>query len=299
MTTLQKYQNGNCFVEIFDDGTKVRSCEGDPNPEFPESIDVKCTDYCEGAGCRFCHENSTVNGIHSDYSVAQKVFSGLAAGTELAIGGGNPLDWPYLSQSLEFLNNIGVISNITVNSLHIKDNKDRIRDFAQRKLVHGVGISYFSNKLNECAELANENGNIIFHLIMGVHSVKDLQDIVDKVNKPKVLLLGYKQFGRGINFHSQKIDNTIYEWYTNIHKFFGKDIILSFDNLGIKQMNLRRFFVKDDWSKFYMGDDGKFTMYIDLTKRQYAVSSTSKERFSIGDKSVRDMFSHIKSLCTS
>ena len=37
------------------------------------------------------------------------------------------------------------------------------------------------------------------------------------------------------------------------------------------------------WKQFYMGDDGKFTMYIDTVNCEYAVSSTSTNRYKYTD----------------
>ncbi len=44
---LSKYRNGNYNVAIFDDGTKIRYNNLDCLvPEFPESMDVKISNYC-------------------------------------------------------------------------------------------------------------------------------------------------------------------------------------------------------------------------------------------------------------
>lgn len=42
-----------------------------------------------------------------------------------------------------------------------------------------------------------------------------------------------------------------------------------------------------------MGDDGQFTMYIDLVDKEFAKSSTSSEGFKIKDNIV-DMFNMVK-----
>ena len=80
--------------------------------------------------------------------------------------------------------------------------------------------------------------------------------------------------------------------HINIIKGFK---VVSFDNLAIDQLKLRRIFSNKDWNEFYMGDDGQFTMYIDLVEEKYALSSTSIERFEIMDDIV-DMFNVVKSL---
>lgn len=58
MEILNQYINGNTLVTIYNDGTKIREYNKDPQPEFPESIDLKITDYCD-MGCPYCHESST------------------------------------------------------------------------------------------------------------------------------------------------------------------------------------------------------------------------------------------------
>ena len=290
-----KYINGNYTIKIYDDGTKERIYDTDPTPEFPESMDVKITNYCVGADCKFCHERSDSNGKHGDLDFSIKLFSALPAGTELAIGGGDPTSHPNVEYMLSELKNIGVISNITVNSLHIRKNFAQLREWIQNKYIHGLGISYTPAMMDQCVAIAKESSNVVFHMIMGVNTVDDLNRLIEKVENPKVLLLGYKQYGRGESYYNEKVENTKYEWYVRLHEFFNKkNLTLSFDNLGIKQANLKRFFSDYKWKEFYMGDDGKFTMYFDMVKQQYAMSSTSKERFDIGNKTVKQMFSEIR-----
>ena len=62
---IGKYKNGNYRVIIMSDGTKIRAIQDGtiPNPDFPENMDVKITNYCD-IGCSFCYENSTINGCH-------------------------------------------------------------------------------------------------------------------------------------------------------------------------------------------------------------------------------------------
>lgn len=69
---LRQYNNGNHRVILYSDGTKIKETI-DPNVdhftyEYPESFDLKITDYCDG-GCSFCFvpgtqvklENNTKN----------------------------------------------------------------------------------------------------------------------------------------------------------------------------------------------------------------------------------------------
>lgn len=48
-----------------------------------------------------------------------------------------------------------------------------------------------------------------------------------------------------------------------------------------------------DWDKQYMGDDGKYTFYIDLVDGTYAKNSVSHIRYPINGKTIDEMFQHI------
>ena len=62
---LNTYKNGNYIVRIYEDGSKVRlTLDDDFNASFPESIDIKITNYCDN-NCPMCHENSSINGKHA------------------------------------------------------------------------------------------------------------------------------------------------------------------------------------------------------------------------------------------
>lgn len=282
---LYSYLNGNSQVTIFQDGSKYRVVKGSGNLTHPESIDVKITNYCD-AKCNYCHEQSTVNGQHADLNKLSKVLSVLPAGVEIAIGGGNPLSHPNLLVFLQRCSQQGLICNLTVNQKHIKSYQDLILSLIKDKLIYGLGISYLSSKsLQELIPLLLSTDNIVFHCIMGINKVEDISVLYNfcrQNNKIcKVLVLGYKEYGFGLNYFlkNQKIKENKYSWYTELASFFKtKDLVLSFDNLAIKQLDLSRYFTKQAWSTFYMGDDGQYTMYIDAVEQKYAVSSTSPNR---------------------
>lgn len=63
------------------------------------------------------------------------------------------------------------------------------------------------------------------------------------------MVLGYKDVGRGIKYHNEEVDFLKKEWYENLPKYIGK-IHLSFDNLAISQLNIRRFFTEESWRLF-------------------------------------------------
>ncbi len=301
MDLLHSYVNGNTTVELFDDGTKIRTYEGKPNAIHPESIDVKITDYCD-AGCNYCHEQSTKAGKHCDMFSLLRQLLLLPAGVEIAIGGGNPLSHPDLLNFLNVIKPRGIVANITINEKHLLPYQDLIIKLASEKLVNGIGISYASKtRLKYLEPIMKVSDNVVFHMIMGINDVNQIEDInsfCKDNNKPcKILVLGYKQYGFGLNYYLKNsfIEQNKYQWFIKLAKFFKQEnITLSFDNLAIKQLELKRFFTDEAWDKFFMGNDGEFTCYMDAVKKEFAKSSTSKERVSFNDSNIIDFFKGLK-----
>jgi hypothetical protein len=287
MGQIAKYQNGNTTVTIMNDGTKIREYENTAEVLHPESIDVKITDYCD-MGCAYCHESSTTKGVHADLDKLLEVISELPAGVELAIGGGNPLSHPHLIEFLQALKAKGIIANLTVNQGHLKTFQDMIIYLIKDELVKGVGISITSNNFNYIKPLLEITDNIVYHIIAGVNKVEVVEKLIE-LGKCKVLVLGYKLFGFGVKYHSKEVDSELKRWYKNLPTFLGK-CTLSFDNLAIEQLKVKRLFTHEGWNKFYMGDDFCFTMYIDAVKQEYAPTSRSKNRKSFTEYSLTNYF---------
>ena len=287
MTTINRlaqYKNGNCLVTLLEDGSKTRSWEGEAKPLFPESIDLKITDYCD-AGCAFCHEKSTIQGRHASFDSIMQIVEGLPRGVEIAIGGGNPLDHPELADVLGELHGRGLVANMTVNAIHLAD--PLLINIRGSGLIKGLGISY---NPSEAALIKQKiDNNTVVHVIAGVDDFFR----VKRERFPKLLVLGYKEFGRGIRYketrvHSHKISLDRWKyWATRLLE----DSLVAFDNLALEQLNIKAHLTKEYWDEHYMGDDGRFTMYCDAVTNEYAVSSTSPRRgFGPTEKSAADVF---------
>jgi MoaA/NifB/PqqE/SkfB family radical SAM enzyme len=289
MKLLGEYQNGNYIVSIYNDGTKIRETEADKFiPDFPECMDVKITNQCD-MGCPYCHENSTKDGLHGDILHADFINT-LNLYTELALGGGNPLSHPDLIEFLSKLKEKKLIANITVNQTHFIKQQELIGKLVNDGLIKGLGVS-LTNVTNDFIELIEQYPNAVIHVINGVVSTNDLKKLYDK--NLKMLILGYKLFRRGNEYYSPKVElykASMYQELPDIIKHFK---VVSFDNLAIDQLNVKRLMSVEDWNEFYMGDDGQFTMYIDLVNRQFARSSVSTNRYDLKDNIV-DMFDIVR-----
>ena len=95
MSNWVSYRNGNYTVYFNkSNGTKIRKNDLDfLEPEFPESFDCKITNRCYH-NCFMCHEDSVSDGKHGN--INHEFFKTLRPHTEIAIGGGNPLEHPQL-----------------------------------------------------------------------------------------------------------------------------------------------------------------------------------------------------------
>lgn len=291
MKQIAKYQNGNTTVIIMDDGTKIREYENTPEIIHPESIDVKISSYCD-MGCAYCHESSSINGTHADLNKLLEIISELPAGVELAIGGGNPISHPNLIEFLQNLKNRGIIANITINQGHLKKYQNIITYLIKDELVKGIGISITNDNFDYIKPLLKITDNIVYHVITGINKVEIIDKLIE-LDNCKILILGYKIFGFGVKYYNNSINEEIKRWYKKLPSLIGK-CTLSFDNLAIEQLKVKRLFTNEGWNKFYMGDDFCFTMYIDAVKQEYAPTSRSHKRKSFNDCTLLEYFSNRK-----
>lgn len=300
-TLLNKYQNGNVKVAIFDDGTKVREWDDfqEPQPEFPESIDLKITNRCVGGGCKWCHEMSTSeSNDHADLDFIKKMLEPLPGGVELAIGGGNPFDYPHLIPLLEWAKERKLVANMTVNAVHIDPFFNEINYLRDNKLIYGLGISYRGKQLMSKIK-AISDCNTVIHVIAGATNEFDIQDIVSQGYK--VLILGYKTVGFGREFiknsnvplHLRQLREFVLPMVLTKNKN-----IVSFDNLALRQLEVEKLVDPGVWKQHFMGADGTFTMYLDAVKKEYAVGSITT-RFPVLDYDYMDittLFSRVREL---
>lgn len=289
---LGKYKNGNYIVTLLNDGTKIRFSKDDEfHPSFAENCDVKITDKCDG-GCEFCYEGCTVNGKHGDIMNA-KFIDTLHPYTELALNG-NDLSHPDLIPFLQKLSSKDVIANMTVNQKHLMRHYELIKKLLDEKLIFGIGVSLVDAN-SEFVQIAKSIPNLVIHVINGIFDETSAN--VLKNNNLKLLILGYKHLRRGVDFYTKNNKDVTkkQKWlYDNIKTLCMEFNVVSFDNLAIEQLDIKRLMSDEDWEEFYMGDDGTVTFYIDLVENKFAKNSLSQERYDLLD-SIDDMFKIILS----
>lgn len=294
MHILSEYKNGDYNFKLYSDGTLIRETDVDislAKVNHPSSIDVKITDYCD-MGCLYCHESSTKKGLHGNINKLIDIISNLPCGVELAIGGGNPLSHPDLIFFLKSLKEKGLIANLTVNQGHLFSYMDLLKDLIEKDYIKGLGISIINNNFKYTKILSELTNNIVYHIIIGINEINIIDKLMEYNNDSKILILGYKQFGFGANHYDWFIENKIKKWYDQFPKYIGK-YNLSFDNLAIEQLDVKRLLTDEAWNRYYMGDDFQFTMYIDAVKEEYAQTSRSNDRVSFNECSLIEYFLNI------
>lgn len=296
MGLLGRYKNGNFVTTILSDGTKIRETKNDEFiPSFAENMDVKICNYCD-MGCKFCHEGSSLYGKFGAI-LNEKFIDTLHPYQEIAIGGGDATSHPDLIPFLQKLKERKVIANMTVNQIHFEKKQELIKKLVDEKLIYGLGVSLV-NPTKHFIELIKQYPNAVIHVINGVLKPLDVKALEN--NNLKMLILGYKHLRRG-NEYFEEEQNDIevkQQWlYENLEDIIQKFKVVSFDNLAIEQLNVKRLLTQEEWDEFYMGDDGKITYYVDMVERKFAQSSTAPfdKRYDLLD-SVDDMFHVITNL---
>ncbi|MBO5969962.1 MAG: radical SAM protein [Clostridia bacterium] len=289
MKILGTYKNGNYSVCLLSDGSKIRYNDLDSLiPEKPESMDIKITNCCD-MGCAMCHEDSSPDGEHGDI-MNLPFLDTLLPYTELAIGGGNPLKHPELSNFLISLAERKLIANMTVNQAHFMGSLSRIDALVSLKLIYGIGVSV-TKVDDELVAALRRYPNAVVHVINGVIDPEELKKLYGC--GLKLLILGYKQFRRGETYYSSAVQERMDKMSSLLPEILESFEVVSFDNLALRQLPVRDQMTEEEWNQFYMGDDGKFTMYVDAVKREFAKSSTSTERFALLDD-VKEMFEAVR-----
>lgn len=294
MNILAKYKNGNYNVLLLDDGIKIRYNDAVYfEPEKPENIDLKITNYCT-RGCEMCYAGSNRCGKHGDI-MNLKFIDTMLPGSEVAIGGGNALTHPDLERFLEKLYDRRLIANITVDQDTFICKRHYLKELQEKGLIHGVGISV-SNPSETVCRLISNFPNAVVHVINGMVTLDELKKMRNR--RIKVLILGYKVLGRGkelyhhdwVSIERRKIK--LFEALPTIVEE-GWFEVVSFDNLAIDQLEPHRFLSDEQWEQMYLGNDGFCSMYIDAVEQKFARSSISTLYYDLQDD-IKDMFKKVR-----
>lgn len=272
--------NGNTIIELYSDGSRVVEYSGD-NPDtitldFPMNIDIRLSSKCRfgknpatgKAVCHFCHESATIDGKIGDYKRLVEHIRVLPKTTEIAIGINDISD--ELLDMLTTLKREGYIVNGTINQGLVRLGLHR--KLYESNLLYGIGISFRNMKWG-FDDPIYKDPNTVLHVISGIDDFDDIYEIAKNGYCSKILVLGEKDFG----FNKNKVNlesDSHKKWYRHINSLFQYATV-SFDNLGIEQLNIKRFFNKDNWNVLYQGER---SIYINAVDGTFSPSSRSTDK---------------------
>ena len=291
-----KYRNGNAVVTLdLRDGTRIIEYP-DNEPltlETPLNIDIRVSTQCpygynvetQKSTCAFCHESAFVDGQECHYGVLQQVLmdAKLPRGTEIALGVNEVTD--NLVQFVKNLYRFGLVVNITMNERYILQYGDTgLKQMLP--YVFGLGISYRS--LQGCLSLPDwiaEYPHTVIHVINGIDDFDDVKELSVKYHK--LLVLGEKDFG--FNRGKVNLDTPEHkQWKSNIMQLTRIFDIVSFDNLGLQQLEIRGKITDEEYKSFYQGEH---SMYINAVEQYFAPSSRTRNNIKhFGETDLRSYF---------
>ena len=295
MKKIATYKNGNTWTTLYEDGTKEHfTMDDDFKFDFAESCDIQISQCCDN-GCEWCYYGCSPTGKHGKLT-GWKFFETMHPYTEIAIN----LQYPIPDELTEFLNimkNKNIIVNATINQNHFMNPfmQSLVKQLVDTNLIKGIGISLTDPTQKDFINMVKRYPNAVIHVIAGVTSPEDIDYL--KGHDLKLLILGYKKLERGKKYydHSSTIVEDNIKWLeSDLDGIINGFKVVSFDNLAIEQLHLKDKLSEKEWEMFYGGDDGTVTFFIDLVKGVFARSSLSRIVYTIGDKTIDEMFEVIK-----
>lgn len=288
MKQIARYKNGNLTTTLWDDGTRERFTMDDTfYPSFAENVDVHTSNRCDN-GCAMCYANCTKDGEFGKLS-GWHFLETLHKGTEMALNLNFPMADDFWDL-LRYLKTQGIITNVTVNQNHFMKYGNVIEQMYNEGLIRAIGVS-LTTPTPKFIEQIKKYPNAVIHVINGLFTESQYEMLKD--NDLKVLILGYKDVGRGVEYHKTEnpyIDKNQKWLYNNLKDMVHHFKVLSFDNLSLNQLEVRRLLTDEQWDEFYGGDDGTFTFFINLVEGYFSKNSLSEVKYPIGDLSMDEMF---------
>jgi len=137
--------------------------------------------------------------------------------------------------------------------------------------------------------------NAIIHVINGIVTEEQIKAMYDQ--DIKMLILGYKMVGRGIDWYAEEgykiLDKQI--WLKkNLPEISNHFAIISFDNLAVEQLEVKNLVNEKTYNERFLGEDGSISFYINLVDGYFAKNSLSDIHYPIGDKTVDECFKIIR-----
>lgn len=246
-----------------------------------------------------CYANCSLEGKNADFDkyFNNGFFDGIRPYTEIAINI-NSIWHPGLINFLERMKERKVIVNATINQKDFEKSITTLKRLTEEKLIWGLGIS-LNIVTEDFIEEVKKFPNAIIHIINGIVRPDQIKELSN--NGLKLLILGYKQIGRGIDWYTktgEKIKKRQNWINDNLKIMANKFEIISFDNLACEQLNVKSLISEEQYEERFLGKDGFTSFYLNLVNDTFALNSLSSENecYPIEDKTIDECFNFIKNV---
>lgn len=305
MQTL-RYQNGNATISIDTDGTRVIQYPSNEQLklEYPLNIDIRLSNRCPlgfnpktgKAVCTFCHESARTDGVVCDIERLKNILDTQLPkdfAIELAVGVNEML--PEIADFFAWATQRGFIINATVNQLTVSSNRQStqyVTQLIQDGNIKGLGLSFRNvETFNKVPKEIIEYNNTVVHVIAGIDNIEEVKKLAG-LGVKKMLVLGEKEFGFNVDsFHNvERIQNRKI-WLWKINELFKLFDVVSFDNLALEQLKIKRFFLDEkDWNTTYQGEH---SFYINAVDGYFAPSSRSYYKVGFDEATIQSFFKEV------
>lgn len=305
---IGSYKNGNYTVTLFSDGSRSRKTEGSAFiPSFAETIELKISNKYDGEHQWFSSSKSDsprdAKIMENDIEPLPKYLKSIRPFTEVTIDGGY-LDHPEILALLVYLRRKRAVTKIIVgqdyfySKNHLKYH--RLLGWQQRGLMSNLGVILIDSEDTESLDKLKDFPNSTIIADVGMFSGIDLDNLEGR--DLNLLIRGYRVSDNNREFSEKNMQEFEYNraWLV---KTIDSEAIpafkrISFDDLALLQLGIEdtRFTTKDkDNNNLYFGNDGEFSLYIDMVSGEFSSSAYSKERYKIGEDMTSDkMFREIR-----
>lgn len=276
---IQDKSKGTIYrISFTNDGETTKS-------EFPTLVDISITSFCD-KGCQFCYQSSTKNGKHAELDVVKNVLDELKNNgcLEVVFGGGEPTSHPKISEILQYAKNLGFVVGMTTKNYNLKNHQDF------QTIVNNIDTMAIScNSIEETKKAekcfadcykVNFKFSGYYQTILGLSSLDYLMEQFEYIKEnnyhtTNFNLLGFKNFGFGKN----QIPNNVDGWIEKIKDANEYDMVnIGVDSIIVKKYRQELLENGVDY-KYLVGEEGKFSCYIDCVEKTIAASSFTDVKF--------------------
>ena len=132
----------------------------------------------------------------------------------------------------------------------------------------------------------------------GITGLQTLQQIKELNNTMPVVLITKNEaenlmdeaIGSQISDYLIKPVNPNQVWLS-LKKLIDNKKLISFDNLALEQLNIKRFLPENKWKEFYQGEH---SFYINAVDQYFSPSSRNNNKTNWNEKNVKDYFKQLE-----